>query len=144
MSIITAGMVMNIRKTISIFFITLALVALITTSCSSEPSTIEPSKKEIKSNLGEIGQLSVTRHIDTAYTYGLSVNAGGVLGATRYYLYCSKTDDPNTATIIVDSETNTLSTTLNRHATSGTYYFWYRAGNGTDYTDYSNRVSLSF
>ena len=136
------------KKTMLII-IALVFVSLVTTSCSSEPSNNEPPKSESpieekKSSLGEIGHLNVSRHIDSAYTYGLSVNAGGVLGATRYYLYCSKTDDPNTATIIVDSETNILSTSLNRHTTSGTYYFWYRAGNGTDFTDFSNRVSLTF
>ena len=129
--------------------IAFVFVFLVTTSCSSEPSKNEPqkseqSKEEQKNSIGEIGHLSVSRHIDTAYTYGLSVNAGGVLGATRYYLYCSTKNDPNTATIILDSETNSLSTTLNRHATAGTYYFWYRAGNGTDYTDFSNCVSLTF
>lgn len=138
------------RRTLGIFIFALAFAVLITTSCSPEPSKSDPSKKEPsqeeqqQSSLGKIGHLNVSRHIDTAYTYGLSVSAGGVLGATRYYLYCGTTEDPNTANIIVDSETNSLSTTLNRHATSGKYYFWYRAGNGTEYTDFSNRVSLSF
>ena len=135
---------MRRKKTLSVFIIVLVFVVLFATGCSHEPSNNEPSKKGQEGSLGEIGYLNVSRHIDTAYTYGLSVSAGGVLGATRYYLYCGQTEDPNTATIIVDSETNTLSTTLNRHTTSGTYYFWYRAGNGTDYTDFSNRVSLSF
>ncbi len=138
------------RRTLTTIIVALAFAVLITTGCSPEPSKSNPpkeeeqSQEEQQSSLGEIGHLNVSRHIDTAYTYGLSVSAGGVLGATRYYLYCGKTDDPNTASIIVDSETNSLSTTLNRHATSGTYYFWYRAGNGTEYTDFSNRVSLSF
>lgn len=139
------------RRTLTSIIVALAFAVLITTGCSPEPSKSNPPKEEEpsqeeqqQSSLGEIGHLNVSRHIDTAYTYGLSVSAGGVLGATRYYLYCGKTDDPNTASIIVDSETNSLSTTLNRHATSGTYYFWYRAGNGTEYTDFSNRVSVSF
>ncbi len=140
---------MNKRRTHITIIIALAFAILIATGCSPEPSKNdspkkEPSQEAQQSSLGEIGHLNVSRHIDTAYTYGLSVSAGGVLGATRYYLYCGTTEDPNTATIIVDSEANSLSTTLNRHATSGTYYFWYRAGNGTEYTDFSNRVSVSF
>ena len=141
-------MVMNKSKKLFIILIAFVFIILAITSCSPEPtkndSPKEEPSEEQESSLGEIGHLDVSRHIDTAYTYGLNVSAGGVLGATRYYLYCGKTDDPNAATIIIDSDTNTLSTTLNRHTTSGTYYFWYRAGNGTTYTDFSNIVSLSF
>ena len=137
---LTKRMNMQKRKNTILIIITLVLLVLVAIGCSSEP---EPEEKH-ESNLGKIGHLTMKRHIDTAYTYGLSVEADGVFGATRYYLYCSKTNDPKTATIILDKENNTLSTDLNRRTTSGTYYFWYRAGNGTDYTDFSNCVSLSF
>ena len=130
---------MQKRKNNILIIITLVLLVLAATGCSSEPA-----EEKHESNLGKIGHLTVRRHIDSAYTYGLSVEADGVLGATRYYLYCGTTNNPDYATIILDKETNSLSTDLNRYTTSGTYYFWYRAGNGTDYTDFSNCVSLSF
>lgn len=96
------------------------------------------------SNLGTIGNLSVKRSVDTSRTYGINVNADGVLGATQYYLYNSKTNDPGTATIIYSNTTNQLSMSLDRYTTHGTYYFWYRASDGRTYTAYSNAVSLTF
>jgi hypothetical protein len=152
---------MNTKRIVLSLFV--LFIALVFVSCSSNPAdkplsgssnTSElasndsqdstETKSSQTSSLGEIGHLNVSRHIDTGYTYGLRVNAEGVLGATRYYLYYSKTDDPKTAKILIDNTTNSLSTDLNRHSTSGTYYFWYRAGDGTYFTDFSNRVSITF